>query len=75
MATGLRRTYPNLMTREGARGTEYEAWSKGNPPEHYGDFTFHPMPGGSFGLYTGDLRHPHQGQTRKTGCIPRLQNN
>src|SRR5690606_15265579 len=33
-ATGLRRTYPNLMTREGARGTEYEAWSDGNPPEH-----------------------------------------
>ena len=33
-ATGLRRTYPNLMTREGARGTEYEAWSAGNPPEH-----------------------------------------
>lgn len=33
-ATGLRRTYPNLMTREGARGTEYEAWSEGNPPEH-----------------------------------------
>lgn len=32
--TGLRRTYPNLMTREGARGTEYEAWSEGNPPEH-----------------------------------------
>lgn len=32
--TGLRRTWPNLMTREGVRGTEYEAWSKGNPPEH-----------------------------------------
>jgi alpha-glucosidase len=32
--TGLRRTYPNMMTREGARGTEYEAWSDGNPPEH-----------------------------------------
>lgn len=32
--TGLRRTYPNMMTREGARGTEYEAWSAGNPPEH-----------------------------------------
>ncbi len=32
--TGLRRTYPNMMTREGARGTEYEAWSEGNPPEH-----------------------------------------
>jgi alpha-glucosidase len=32
--TGLRRTYPNMMTREGARGTEYEAWSTGNPPAH-----------------------------------------
>ncbi len=32
--TGLRRTYPNMMTREGARGTEYEAWSSGNPPSH-----------------------------------------
>lgn len=34
--TGLRRTWPNLMTREGARGQEYEAWSPdgGNPPEH-----------------------------------------
>ena len=34
--TGERRTYPNMMTREGARGQEYNAWSgdKGNPPEH-----------------------------------------
>ncbi|HYC87167.1 MAG TPA: glycoside hydrolase family 97 protein [Chryseosolibacter sp.] len=32
--TGLRRTFPNMMTREGARGTEYEAWSSGNPPSH-----------------------------------------
>lgn len=33
-ATGLRRTYPNMMTREGARGMEWNAWSEGNPPEH-----------------------------------------
>lgn len=34
--TGLRRTYPNLMTREGVRGMEYDAWSdaNGNPPSH-----------------------------------------
>lgn len=34
--TGIRRTYPNMMTREGARGQEFNAWSKdgGNPPEH-----------------------------------------
>ncbi|HMC18150.1 MAG TPA: glycoside hydrolase family 97 catalytic domain-containing protein, partial [Gemmatimonadales bacterium] len=34
--TGERRTYPNMMSREGARGQEYNAWSAegGNPPEH-----------------------------------------
>lgn len=33
--TGLCRTYPNLMTGEGARGMEWNAWSEGNPPEHH----------------------------------------
>ncbi len=35
-ATGLRRTYPNAISREGLRGQEFNAWSieKGNPPEH-----------------------------------------
>jgi alpha-glucosidase len=34
--TGIRRTWPNMMTREGARGMEYNAWATdgGNPPEH-----------------------------------------
>jgi alpha-glucosidase len=34
--TGERRTYPNMMSREGARGQEYNAWSGdgGNPPDH-----------------------------------------
>ncbi len=34
--TGLRRTYPNMLTREGARGQEYNAWDSdgGNPPDH-----------------------------------------
>ncbi|GAB4183646.1 MAG: glycoside hydrolase family 97 protein [Calditrichia bacterium] len=34
--TGIRRTYPNMMSREGARGQEYNAWAGdgGNPPEH-----------------------------------------
>lgn len=36
MPTGLQRTYPNLMTQEGARGQEYNAWDShgGNTPEH-----------------------------------------
>ncbi|TRZ46139.1 glycoside hydrolase family 97 protein [Robertkochia solimangrovi] len=35
-ATGLRRTYPNIISREGLRGQEFNAWSSdgGNPPEH-----------------------------------------
>lgn len=36
MPTGLCRTYPNLMTQEGVRGQEWDAWSVdgGNPAEH-----------------------------------------
>lgn len=35
-ATGLRRTYPNAIAREGLRGQEFNAWAPdgGNPPEH-----------------------------------------
>lgn len=32
--TGVERTWPHLMTREGVRGMEYNAWSEGNPPNH-----------------------------------------
>jgi alpha-glucosidase len=33
--TGLRRTWPNWVSREGARGMEYNAWAQPpNPPEH-----------------------------------------
>ena len=36
MPSGLQRTYPNLMTQEGVRGQEYNAWCPdgGNPPSH-----------------------------------------
>ena len=33
--TGIRRTWPNMMTREGVRGMEWNAWSEGNPPSHH----------------------------------------
>lgn len=35
-ATGLRRTLPNAIAREGLRGQEFNAWATdgGNPPEH-----------------------------------------
>lgn len=36
MPTGIQRTWPNLMTQEGVRGQEYNAWDVrgGNPPAH-----------------------------------------
>lgn len=45
-ATGIRRTWPNMMTREGARGMEWNAWSSGNPPEHYELLPFTRLLGG-----------------------------
>jgi alpha-glucosidase len=60
--TGLRRTFPNVMTREGGRGAEWDAWDAvgGNPPNHTtiipftrglsGPFDFTP---GIFDLLTG----------------------
>ncbi|MBY0563846.1 MAG: glycoside hydrolase family 97 protein [Hyphomonadaceae bacterium] len=39
--TGLRRTYPNWVSREGARGMEYNAWGNpSNPPEHEANLVF-----------------------------------
>ncbi|MBN1338883.1 MAG: glycoside hydrolase family 97 protein [Bacteroidales bacterium] len=44
--TGLSRTWPNMMTREGVRGMEWNAWSEGNPPEHTTIIPFTRMLGG-----------------------------
>jgi len=39
--TGERRTYPNMLTREGARGMEYNAWGNGgNPVDHASILSF-----------------------------------
>jgi len=53
--TGIRRTYPNMMTREGARGQEYNAWSGdgGNPPEHTTILPFTRMLSGPFDFTPG----------------------
>ncbi|MGB0977128.1 MAG: glycoside hydrolase family 97 protein [Prolixibacteraceae bacterium] len=45
-ATGISRTWPNMMTREGVRGQEWNAWSTGNPPSHYATLPFTRMLGG-----------------------------
>lgn len=41
-ATGIRRTYPNAISREGLRGQEFNAWASdgGNPPNHLPTIAF-----------------------------------
>jgi alpha-glucosidase len=54
--TGLRRTYPNWMAREGARGMEYNAWGDPpNPPEHEANLVFTRMLAGPFDFTPGVL--------------------
>ncbi|MFT3845740.1 MAG: glycoside hydrolase family 97 protein [Lacibacter sp.] len=44
--TGLHRTWPNLLACEAARGNEFNAWSRGNPPEHETILPFTRLMGG-----------------------------
>lgn len=54
--TGLRRTYPNWVSREGARGQEYNAWGNPpNPPNHEANLVFTRMLAGPFDFTPGVL--------------------
>jgi len=53
-ATGIRRTYPNAVSREGLRGQEYNAWSPGgNPPNHLPTVAFTRMLSGPIDVTPG----------------------
>jgi alpha-glucosidase len=77
--TGERRTFPNMMTREGARGQEFNAWAGdgGNPPEHETILFFTRMLAGPMdftpGVFdlqiestTGTPRTPEESRVRTT---------
>jgi len=52
--TGLRRTYPNWVSREGARGQEFNAWGDPqNPPEHEPNLIFTRMLAGPMDFTPG----------------------
>ncbi len=52
--TGLRRTYPNWISREGARGQEFNAWgTPPNPPEHIAMLAFTRMLAGPMDFTPG----------------------
>jgi len=54
-ATGIRRTYPNAISREGLRGQEFNAWSPdgGNPPHHLPTVAFTRMLAGPIDFTPG----------------------
>jgi len=56
--TGERRTWPNFMTREGARGQEFNAWAPdgGNPPSHDVNLVFTRLLSGPFDFTPGVLQ-------------------
>ncbi len=61
--TGLRRTYPNWVSREGQRGQEYNAWGHPpNPPEHEANLIFTRMLSGPMDFTPGVLSLEGKGQ-------------
>ncbi|MBQ4821375.1 glycoside hydrolase family 97 protein [Aquimarina sp. MMG016] len=53
--TGIRRTYPNAISREGLRGQEFNAWAPdgGNPPDHLPTVAFTRMLAGPIDFTPG----------------------
>ncbi|GAB3345375.1 glycoside hydrolase family 97 protein [Marilutibacter aestuarii] len=71
--TGLRRTWPNWVSREGARGMEYAAWAKPtNPPEHEANLVFTRMLSGPMDYTPGILSLQGRGQPIQTTLAKQL---
>jgi alpha-glucosidase len=70
--TGLRRTYPNWVAREGARGMEYNAWGDPpNPPEHEANLVFTRMLAGPMDFTPGILSLTGRGGRKFQSTIAR----
>ena len=63
--TGLRRTYPNWITREGARGQEFNSAPSGvkNPPEHNANLVYTRMLSGPMDFTPGIFDLQYEGRT------------
>ncbi len=71
--TGLRRTYPNWVSREGARGMEYAAWGNPpNPPEHEVNLVFTRMLAGPMDFTPGILSLEGRKQVVQTTLAKQL---
>jgi alpha-glucosidase len=70
--TGWRRTYPNLMTREGVMGNEYQKWSYRVTPEHDCTIPFTRMLAGPMDYTPGGFLNCNA-EDFKTGSPARVQ--
>ena len=71
--TGLRRTYPNWVAREGARGMEYNAWGNPpNPPEHDVELVFTRLLAGPMDYTPGVLSLQGRGQPMQSTMARQL---
>ena len=60
--TGLRRAYPNLLTREGVMGLEYSKWSENITPEYDVTIPFTRMLAGPMDYTPGAFRNAAKGR-------------
>ena len=75
--TGEQRTWPNFMSREGARGQEYNAWSPdgGNPPAHDVNLVFTRFLSGPFDFTPGVIQVTYPDYKKNNRVIRRWSNN
>ena len=71
--TGLRRTYPNLLTREGVMGQEYSKWSDRITPQHEVTLPFTRMLAGPLDYTPGGFRNAPREQFKARDLEPMTQ--
>jgi alpha-glucosidase len=71
--TGLRRTYPNLLTREGVMGMEYSKWSSRVTPEYDVTLPFTRMLAGPMDYTPGCFNNATQSQFKPRFIRPMCQ--
>ncbi|MEE9167472.1 MAG: glycoside hydrolase family 97 protein [Candidatus Neomarinimicrobiota bacterium] len=68
--SGLRRSYPNVITREGVKGLEHSKWSRDITPEHDLTLPFIRMVTGPMDYTPGAMINAQPGQFRTTFTRP-----
>lgn len=71
--TGLRRAYPNLLTREGVMGLEYSKWSERITPQHDVTLPFTRMLAGPLDYTPGGFRNTARGEFKARNLEPMTQ--